>query len=284
MKTYILQSNYTVLQDTTIPPSRLAARLMSTSETDDGDTTGIVSSSTPSLLTLPPEVFLHLTTHLPPSSPISLKLSSRALYNVVPSSLGHKDSLDACTALRLRHLVLDMGATNYRCALCKSLYPRALFDKASCLDPEHVWPVQRGPDPYFQVSNTSSTGNNGHASKDNGEGTVKETSMPALRICRWHIPHFVQDLRSVAFKKRFRIRTYDEGPGSWIVSVGEVCMHCRGVRVSKSRERTDAVDIRDGRRETIQCQCRCESCGSRKVRFWWKVETRSCIRAEDVVE
>ena len=48
----------------------------------------------------------------------------------------------------------------------RTRYHRSLFNKTSRLDPEYNHPVQRSPDPDFQVPYLSPTGNNGDTSSN----------------------------------------------------------------------------------------------------------------------
>lgn len=187
------------------------------------------------IVDLPVDVLYLLADYLPPASIVAAKLTCRALLNTIPVNFAAK-TLDRCAGTAIRnHLEESKQAPfRYRCALCKNLYSRALFDKARCLDPNDAH-----SEPPSRVSIHD------HSIK---------TELQGPRICFWHVPRFVRDLRSPDFRKRHGVRTYLDEPGVWTCHIERACMHCGYVIIGRS------------------CTCSCASCGTRYIRTWTRTE------------
>lgn len=196
------------------------------------------------ILELPTGILTILSAHLTTSSLISMKLTCRALYNTLPIPLDFKPSaLDTCTRTAIRHYLEEQAQapSRYRCALCKTLYPRSLFEKARCLDPGDGLGAM--PPSRDDIGRTTNFARDGAREKLRGP-----------RICYWHVPRFVRDLRSVEYRSAYSIVSYLDEPGDWIYNVQKECMHCGKVVGG------------------VECICECESCGVRELRCWWRIE------------
>ncbi len=201
------------------------------------------------LLSLPPELLLHIAHYLPPAATVALHLTNAYLHLLIRPRFERAD-LDDCAVLAIRsHFEHDdsdsdsdrqpllkspskINNTNTskkhdrrrRCRLCKSLYPAKLFS------PHCAWP---------------------------GE-------LPA-RFCAWHASRLARvvaaadcDRQNGQVKDKAKDKVKDKSQGSkggklenrWVSRMEAMCMHCGSVQAWGG------------------CRCECESCGVREVRTY----------------
>ncbi|KAF2126111.1 hypothetical protein P153DRAFT_378332 [Dothidotthia symphoricarpi CBS 119687] len=87
-----------------------------------------------SLLSLPPELILEVSDHLPPDGILALKLTHPILNDTLPLAPRLKNTtLTNCARLAFRTYLARPSATSThrRCILCKQVYPTSLFHSSS---------------------------------------------------------------------------------------------------------------------------------------------------------
>ncbi|KAF2187230.1 hypothetical protein K469DRAFT_109971 [Zopfia rhizophila CBS 207.26] len=157
------------------------------------------TSTSPTLLSLPPELILEIADHLPPDGLLSLKFTHPILNATVPLAQRLRNTaLSTCARLAIRTYLArpDPKPSHIRCILCKAVYPAALFSSSSS-------PACRA---LCSVS-------------DNPRTEVVE--LPR-RFCAWHVGRLARI-----------VHTEVGGRNGWVSKMEEMCMHCGAVKVWK---------------------------------------------------
>ncbi|KAF2150520.1 hypothetical protein K461DRAFT_269961 [Myriangium duriaei CBS 260.36] len=225
------------------------------------------------LLALPADVLLLLSDHLPPASGASLRLTCRALHQIIPiPEKPLRDDICARTAI-YRHVDerRDIAEGKHRCALCKALYSDSQFRRSRIIDPE------------FSFTNFAATkalgptrmSENSIARPEKEQQYGYTSQIPSTRICAWHINRFIfppsaalspdptfDSLVTAAASSKSCSLTLEAkiAEGGWASSIEPVCMHCGRLVICVCSV---------GNCDT--CTCDCASCGVRRVRCWWKL-------------
>jgi len=232
----------------------------------ESSVTRSTSSSTTrcNILSLPPEIVHHLSSYLDPAGVVAFKLTCRTAFvstpvNIKPTGL----SLTICARSAIRRHVEEAleAPGRFRCALCKALYPKSLFEKAACLDAGQTAIAQAQSNPADDVvglncslltcpEKTPDLKKAGSKRKrhEHSPSTSEQRSSPRLpshhniqpgtgvsgRICNWHSEDFVIDCSFEPHRDILRSPTRSNKEQwstmsirwRWASAVEQVCMHC----------------------------------------------------------
>ncbi len=170
-----------------------------------------MTSSTLSLLSLPPELILEIADYLSTDSILALKFSHRILnYSLPLTSRLRNQTLSHCARLAVHSYLVKPTPkpTHLRCILCKAVYPLKSFQSSSS--------PTCAPLPF---------------TADEQEAEVMELPQ---RLCAWHIGRLVRI-----------IHTEPGGRNEWVDSSEEMCMHCGAVQTwAKCDCQCDSCSVR----------------------------------------
>lgn len=155
-----------------------------------------MTSTTLSLLDLPPELILEIADCLPADSILALKFSHRVLdYSLPLVPLLRNKTLSRCARLAIRGYLAKptSNPTHLRCILCKAVYPLKSFRSSSS--------------PACAPSSFAAD--------------VEQTEVVELpqRLCAWHVGRLARI-----------VHTGPGGRNEWVYSLEEMCMHCGAMR------------------------------------------------------
>ncbi|KAF2204263.1 hypothetical protein GQ43DRAFT_187272 [Delitschia confertaspora ATCC 74209] len=168
-------------------------------------TTSTVSISLgPTFLSLPLELILEITDHLPPDGVLSLKFT-HSILNSMLSLHSHVfqrrfQALTKCARVAIRTYLQNptVAHTHMRCILCKCVYPVQMFTSAAS-----------------PACATMSS----HADSSNLAKMVKEVVELPERFCAWHVGRLTRI-----------VRTERGGRNEWVSEMREICIHCGAVK------------------------------------------------------
>jgi hypothetical protein len=149
-----------------------------------------------SLVTLPPELILDISDHLPVDAIVALQLTHRKLHETLPIPPRLKEStLSKCAHLAIRTYLSppDRRHSHLRCILCKAVYPISMFKSSSspaCLPVSFVEAAQ-------------------------------DTDVVELpqRMCSWHVSRLARI-----------IHTEPGGKNEWTSHMEDMCIHCGAIQ------------------------------------------------------
>jgi hypothetical protein len=170
-----------------------------------------------SLVTLPPELILDISGHLPMDAIVALQLTHRKLHEILPTPPRLKESsLSQCARLAIRTYLSppDQRPSHARCVLCKTVYPISMFESSSspaCLSASFV-----------------------EAALD-----TDVVELPQ-RMCSWHVSRLARI-----------IPTAPDGRNEWTSRMEDMCIHCGAIqRWEKCGCRCDSCHLRPVRAYT----------------------------------
>jgi hypothetical protein len=170
-----------------------------------------------SLVTLPPELILNISDHLPADAIVALQLTHVKFYETLPIPRRLKGtSLSKCAHLAIRTYLSPPSRrlSHLRCIFCKAVYPVNMFRSSS--SPACV------PLSFVEVA--------------------PQTDVVELpqRMCSWHVSRLARI-----------IHTEPGGRNEWTSHMEDICIHCGAIQHwEKCGCRCDSCHIRPVRTYT----------------------------------